>query len=74
MALEHRNGRPLVQLYGPAGAERRGGTITFNPQDALGRVMDHREIEEGAVRVSLGLVSNFADVWTFREYARGLLL
>jgi selenocysteine lyase/cysteine desulfurase len=29
--------------------------------------------EAGAVRVSLGLVSNFADVYAFREYARGLL-
>jgi len=29
--------------------------------------------EAGAVRVSLGLVSNFADVFAFREYARGLL-
>jgi len=29
--------------------------------------------EAGAVRVSLGLVSNFADVFAFRQYARGLL-
>jgi selenocysteine lyase/cysteine desulfurase len=29
--------------------------------------------EAGAVRVSLGLVSNFADVFDFREYARGLI-
>jgi selenocysteine lyase/cysteine desulfurase len=29
--------------------------------------------ESGAVRVSLGLVSNFADAFAFREYARGLL-
>jgi selenocysteine lyase/cysteine desulfurase len=29
--------------------------------------------ESGAVRVSLGLASNFADVFAFREYARGLL-
>jgi selenocysteine lyase/cysteine desulfurase len=27
----------------------------------------------GAVRVSLGLVSNFEDVWRFMEFARGLL-
>ncbi len=26
----HPNGRPLVRLYGPAGAEGRGGTIAFN--------------------------------------------
>ncbi len=29
--------------------------------------------EAGAVRVSVGLVSNFADVWAFREYCRGLV-
>jgi len=29
--------------------------------------------EAGAVRVSLGLASNFADAWAFREFCRGLL-
>ena len=28
----------------------------------------------GAVRVSLGMVTNFADMWAFREYARGFVL
>jgi hypothetical protein len=37
----------------------------------LRRCIDPREA--GAVRVSLGLASNFADVWAFREYCRGLL-
>jgi selenocysteine lyase/cysteine desulfurase len=39
--------------------------------DDLRRCIDPHEA--GAVRVSLGLVSNFADVYAFREYARGLL-
>ena len=39
--------------------------------DDLRRCIDPHEA--GAVRVSLGLVSNFADVFAFREYARGLL-
>jgi selenocysteine lyase/cysteine desulfurase len=39
--------------------------------DDLRRCIDPHEA--GAVRVSLGLVSNFADVLAFREFARGLL-
>jgi selenocysteine lyase/cysteine desulfurase len=39
--------------------------------DDLRRCIDPHEA--GAVRVSLGLVSNFADVFAFREYARNLL-
>jgi len=127
LAFEHRNGRPLVRLYGPVGTERRGGSIAFNLLDASGRVIELREIEEGAarrrislrtgcfcnpgageaalgltrgklercftggprqvtyddlrrcvaprpagaVRISLGLVSNLADVRAFLEFARG---
>jgi selenocysteine lyase/cysteine desulfurase len=39
--------------------------------DDLRRCIDPHEA--GAVRVSLGLVSNFADVFAFREWARALL-
>ena len=122
--LKHPNGRPLVRLYGPAGTERRGGTLAFNLYDASDRIIDHREVERraterrislrsgcfcnpgagelalglsrgelekcfaqslrmtkedlrlcidpkatGAVRVSLGLASNFADARTFVEFA-----
>jgi selenocysteine lyase/cysteine desulfurase len=129
LALEHGNGRQLVRLYGPAGTEGRGGTITFNLFDASGRVIDHPVVEgragerlislrtgcfcnpgagelalgltrpeieacfagsssrmtyedlrqcidpkaAGAVRVSLGLASNFADAHAFLEYLRGFL-
>jgi len=127
--LDHRNGRPMARLYGPAATGQRGGTITFNLMDASGRVIEPREVEEraarrrislrtgcfcnpgagetalgltrgmlercfargarrltyddvrrcvaprpaGAVRVSLGLVSNLADVRAFLDYARGFL-
>jgi molybdenum cofactor sulfurtransferase len=128
LALVHQNGVPLVRLYGPATMHARGGTLTFNLQDASGRVIDHQVVEAraaargislrtgcfcnpgagelamgltredlepcfvggqrmsyddlrrcidphaaGAVRVSLGLATNFADVWAFREYARDFL-
>jgi selenocysteine lyase/cysteine desulfurase len=126
--LRHANGEPLIRLYGPAGGERRGGTVTMNFYDSRGGVLDHRQIEglanrhnislrtgcfcnpgagemalglsgeelsqcfsdrsaltlddfrmcidgkgTGAVRVSLGLVTNFDDVYRFVELARSLL-
>jgi len=129
LALRHANGWPLIRLYGPAGIERRGGTVAINFHDRSGRFIDHRLIEErasttgislragcfcnpgagelalglssgelnscfasaghrmtydefrrciddkssGAVRVSLGLVSNFADVHAFVAFARQFL-
>jgi selenocysteine lyase/cysteine desulfurase len=129
LALHYENGRPLIRLYGPPNTERRGGTLTFNFYDALGRPIDHRLVEHlanqanislrsgcfcnpgageialgisrpelvacfsqpserltlddfrlcidgkssGAVRVSLGLASNFADVFRFLAFAQRML-
>jgi len=123
-ALRHSNGLPLVQLYGPATTQKRGGTVTVNFYDPRGNVLPHRHIEElatevkislrtgcfcnpgagemalgleashlkqcfkneewmsfeqfvsamdirvtGAVRISLGIASNFADVYQFVRFA-----
>lgn len=133
LGLRHGGGAPLVRLYGPAGTEDRGATVTMNFYDAQGRVIDHRLVEErasrhnislrtgcfcnpgggevaleysrnellgcfnqprveethsftvddfrlctdgkstGAVRVSLGVASNFADVRRFVEFAAEFL-
>ncbi|MBI4875550.1 MAG: aminotransferase class V-fold PLP-dependent enzyme [Acidobacteria bacterium] len=127
LALRHGNGSPLIRLYGPAGAERRGGTITMNFCYAAGQVIDHVRVEQaaaahrislrtgcfcnpgggetalnlsksellgcfsqphvqldefrmcidpkssGAVRVSVGIVSDFDDVYRFVEFAREFL-
>ena len=131
LSLRHANGAPLIRVYGPAGPEARGGTVTTNFYDPQGELVDHRRIEQlanranislrtgcfcnpgagevahgltkaemqeafkndermtfeqflavlervdgksaGAVRVSLGLASNFADVYRFVQFARGLL-
>jgi len=131
LALKHRNGTPLVRLYGPPNVDRRGGTVTVNFYTPEGRAIDHREIERqanrqnislrtgcfcnpgggevalglsagelntcfrspgheahftvddfrlcidgkstGAVRMSVGLVSNFADVQKFIEFAMGFV-
>ncbi|HVO41269.1 MAG TPA: aminotransferase class V-fold PLP-dependent enzyme, partial [Aggregatilineales bacterium] len=123
LALRHHNGLPMVQLYGPASTEQRGGTVTINFYDRQGDIVDHRRIEPfanqanislrtgcfcnpgagemalglnashlkqcfrnekwmsfeqfiaamdinvvGAVRVSLGIASNFADVYRFVRF------
>ncbi len=129
LALRHRNGRPVVRLYGPPDTCRRGGTITLNFYDLDGQTIDHRHIEteankknislrtgcfcnpgggeialelsktelvgcftqsqdrltiddfrrcidgksSGAVRISVGLVTNFADVDCFVRFARSFI-
>jgi selenocysteine lyase/cysteine desulfurase len=55
LSLRHGNGEPLVRLYGPRTAERRGGTVAFNVRDAAGRVLDQRLIEERAGRRGISL-------------------
>ncbi|MFQ5791319.1 MAG: aminotransferase class V-fold PLP-dependent enzyme, partial [Acidobacteriota bacterium] len=55
LGLHHRNGKPLIHLYGPASTEWRGGTITVNFYDSAGQVIDHRRIEEMASRVNISL-------------------
>jgi len=130
LELRYPNGQPLVQVYGPRGRERRGGTVAMNFFEPSGEVIDHEWVEEranrrrislrtgcfcnpgagevalglerdeisrcftqsderkmtydafrhclatkgtGAVRVSVGLATNFADVHTFLEFARSFL-
>jgi selenocysteine lyase/cysteine desulfurase len=123
-ALRHRNGRPVVEIYGPNAWRGRGATIAFNFLHPGGRWVDERFVDRvaerhnvsvrtgcfcnpgsgevafsidratlvgaefdealivdeyvramglpsgGAVRVSLGLPTNFADVYRFVEFAR----
>lgn len=125
LALRHRNGQPVVTVYGPRTMECRGATVTMNFRDPDGRFVDHAVVERqaaargislrtgcfcnpgagelalgiapgeltacfnrvdhhmtrdeflrcidhessGAVRVSLGLASNLADVQAFVRFA-----
>jgi molybdenum cofactor sulfurtransferase len=128
VALRHTNGRPLVQLYGPAHTSRRGGTVLANFLDPAGRMHDCYRLEQlanlqrislragchcnpgareaalgytyadlapcfhnkgqlsftqfsqriadkmtGALRASLGLVSSFADVYAYVQFARSFI-
>jgi selenocysteine lyase/cysteine desulfurase len=54
-SLRHANGRPFVQLHGPANTNNRGGTVTVSFIDPNGIILDDRRIEELAnlARISL---------------------
>jgi selenocysteine lyase/cysteine desulfurase len=43
--LQRPNGAPLVAIYGPHDACRRGGTVAFNILDSSGRVQPYESIE-----------------------------
>ncbi len=127
LALQHSNGKPLVQLYGPPNTTMRGGALAFNFYGADSQLLNHfainhhansRQIslrtgafcnpgggeialglasdqhlecihpeddslidfslvfderEMGALRVSLGLVSNVADIQHLIEFAQSFL-
>ncbi len=129
--LKHKNGKPLVKIYGPLDMKRRGGAVALNFFNPDGLPIDHRWIEEqagsrnislrtgcfcnpgagelalhisaeeltscftspdheqrltydefrlclntkasGAVRISVGLVSNFADVQRLIDFLTTLV-
>jgi len=47
-ALRHRDGTPLVKIYGPRDLSARGGTVAFNLIDRDGRPIPHTEVEARA--------------------------
>ncbi len=53
--LKHRNGKPLIKIYGPVDMKRRGGAVAMNFFSPDGIPIDHRWIEEqaGAHNISL---------------------
>ncbi|HEY6792442.1 MAG TPA: aminotransferase class V-fold PLP-dependent enzyme [Trebonia sp.] len=53
--LKHSNGAPLIRLYGPADATRRGGTVAFNFLDPAGRVIDERAVTRDAAAAGISL-------------------
>lgn len=54
-SLRHRNGQPLVEVYGPHTTDRRGGTIALNFFDPNGALIDERVVERRASALSLSL-------------------
>jgi hypothetical protein len=55
LALRHRNGAPVVQLYGPHDCRERGGTLALNFLDPTGKFIDERLVSRRAnlQRISL---------------------
>jgi len=127
-ALHHKNGAPVMEIYGPKDTLSRGGTIAFNLLDPNGLVFNFHYVEEtaaannislrtgcfcnpgageiafgltkadmvtcfdeeerasferciiaakgktaGAIRISLGIASNFSDVHRFELFAETFL-
>lgn len=130
-SMKHKNGVPLVRVYGPTTTDARGGAVTVNFYDTDNQLIHHRLIEQqaneanislrtgcfcnpgagevamgvsrveldvcftspgheerlsqddfrmcfdgksmGAVRISVGMVTNFNDVQSFLTFAKGLL-
>lgn len=57
--LSHANGAPLVQIYGPAGLDHRGGTVAFNVVDPEGRIWDFRRVDERAAAAGVSLRTGY---------------
>jgi selenocysteine lyase/cysteine desulfurase len=47
-SLRHRNGRPLVRIYGPTDMTDRGGTIAFNLEDDHGDAIPYDVVDARA--------------------------
>jgi len=57
LSLNHANGHPLVRVYGPLDAQRRGATVAMNLYDSAGRIIDHLRVEESAAKRHISLRS-----------------
>lgn len=53
--LTHTCGTPLVRIYGPDSADRRGATVALNVLDPRGRIVDERIIARDSARSSISL-------------------
>jgi hypothetical protein len=54
-SMKHRNGAPLVQIYGPRTTAQRGVTIALNILTPDGRIVDERLVDRRAVRARIWL-------------------
>lgn len=54
-SLSHRDGAPLVRLYGPQGMHDRGGIVTFNVLNRRGAVVPYAIVEQRARAAGISL-------------------
>ena len=73
LALRHRNGQPVVRIYGPITTQGRGGTIAFNFYDPVGAVLDCYAMQEEANQCSLSVRSGCFCNPGVREVALGFV-
>ncbi|MGI9182951.1 MAG: aminotransferase class V-fold PLP-dependent enzyme, partial [Longimicrobiaceae bacterium] len=57
--MRHSDGAPMVRIYGPCTAERRGGAVAFNLLDPEGHPVDFRIVEQRANEANLSLRTGF---------------
>jgi selenocysteine lyase/cysteine desulfurase len=53
--IKHKNGKPVLKIYGPLQIDHHGGTIALNFVDAQDNVIDHSYIEARANQVHISL-------------------
>ena len=71
-SLRHRDGAPMVRLYGPTDSVGRGGTIPFNMLDRAGRVVDFWKVEAAAAEQRISIRTGCFCNPGASETARGL--
>ena len=57
--LHHKNGSPLIKVYGPLNTESRGGTVTINFFDDQGRLIPKSDLETEANRRNISIRMGF---------------
>jgi selenocysteine lyase/cysteine desulfurase len=53
--LRHRDGAPMVRVYGPPDVDRRGGTVALNLLDQDGKIIDERVVARDAAAWNISL-------------------
>ncbi len=57
--LEHSNGAPMVELYGPRDALDRGATVALNVLDPSGKLVDSEEVQQRANDWNISIRTGF---------------
>ena len=57
--LKHQNGAPLIKIYGPLTTYARGGTITVNFFDAVGKLIPKYSLEKEANKRKISIRMGF---------------
>lgn len=53
--LRHSDGSPMIRIYGPEGADRRGGTVAFNVLGPRGGIVDERIVARDSAAAGISV-------------------